>query len=135
MYARTSAPRLLPKIEPATTSLKNQPLSLPDAVAAAFSFNFLDPGIVRQQLFRARSQNQQRRTHGRLQTPGVSGLPRPRRFIKSQGYLTTRHRQIDVRQDLGIEERPVQAAAGVVDVVALAKGIKAVFLPGMQTAC
>ena len=45
--------------------------------------------------------------------------------------LAAGHCQVDIRQQLGIEQRAVQLAPRVVDIVAFAQGIQAVALPRM----
>ena len=52
--------------------------------------------------------------------------------IAGQGQirLPTGHGQPDIGENLGVEQCAVQVAPGVVHTVALAKGVKAVALPG-----
>ena len=71
------------------------------------------------------SPDRSRRTCGRARGAG-------RRCLEGQCCLATGHGQIDVHQQLGIEQRAVVLAAGVVDAVALAQGIESVALAGMQ---
>ena len=46
--------------------------------------------------------------------------------------LAARHREIDVGQDLRVEQRPVQIAARVIDLVAATERVETIALPGMS---
>ena len=69
--------------------------------------------------------------------PGAAaavGARRRRRCVEAEGGLAAAHREVDVRQDAGVEQRAVQVAAGVVDAVALAERIEVVALARVHAA-
>ena len=56
-------------------------------------------------------------------------------FIQQQRRLPARHQQVDVRQQLGVDQRAMDVTFGRVDRVTLAQRIQAVALPGVNLAC
>ena len=54
--------------------------------------------------------------------------------VEQQRALPRRHRQIDIRQQFDVEQRPMQGAMLVVDAKALAQRIEAVALAGVTLA-
>ena len=75
----------------------------------------------------------------------LPGLQSPfRRLLglraETQHRLSSRHYQVDVGQNLGIQQRPVVGACRIIDIIALAQGIQTVLLsrvqfPGPSPAC
>ena len=54
--------------------------------------------------------------------------------VQDKRGLTAGHGEVDISQDLGIQERPVELPVGVVDAVALTQRIQAVALAGVHLA-
>ena len=52
-----------------------------------------------------------------------------------QGFLPTRHAEIDLSKQLCIEQGPVQLSMAIGNVIARAEGIKGVTLTGMHLPC
>ena len=73
-----------------------------------------------------------RRALPRLRAASRAGLRRP---VEGEGRLPSRHREIDVRQDLRVQQSPVLLAVRVVDPVPRAERIQAVALAGVQLPC
>jgi hypothetical protein len=74
--------------------------------------------------------------------PGTLRCCRPRRRDRArrvveldrQAVLAARHGEINLREALRVEQRAVERAVGVIDLVALAKGVERVPLARMQLA-
>jgi len=73
---------------------------------------------------------------GRCMRASHCCAPRPAHapIIERQQALATGHRQVDIREDTRIEQRAVQLAMRIVDVVALAQCVEAVALTRMALA-
>ena len=79
----------------------------------------------------------QRRRPGRTSARTVCRAvrrARPTARVERQRALPARHREIDVGEDPRVEQRAVQLAVRVVDLVALAQRVEAVALAGMHLA-
>ena len=62
----------------------------------------------------------------------LAGLRWRRAVVERERALPARHRQVDLEQQVGVEQRAVQVAVRVVDRVALAQRVEAVALPGVH---
>src|SRR6185503_13911702 len=83
--------------------------------------------LVRRELFGSRHHDRERllepryanRLHGDVQ----------RLLLDDEAFLPSRHRQVDLREELRVEERAVEGPGVIVDLVTLAKRVQAVALP------
>src|SRR5690606_16247038 len=90
--------------------------------------------LVGRQLLRGRPHHRQHRPVLRVEATDLPGLvgaalgPLSRQY---QRRLAAGHDQIDIRENLGVQQRAVQLPLGVVHPVALAQGVQGVALSGM----
>src|SRR5690606_2489259 len=108
----------------------------PDALAAALLVELLEPRPVRRELLGARFDDGERRlvgdAHDLERAESGAGAGAGARVLEQRG-LPAGHGQVHVGQDLGVEQRPVVGALGVVHAVAPAQRIEVALLPRVQT--
>ncbi len=117
----------------ATPTRMAAPTDPPEAMAGLF-VDGVQARLVGGDLGVAGQQHLQRRPLGRQLQALLEVARLGRLETEPQVALAAGHGQVDVGQDLGVEQRAVQAAAAVVHFVALAQGVEAVALARVQVA-
>ena len=109
----------------------------PEAASRRFPVERRQILPVRRQLVGGRREDPQRGARAgiaRRGEGGVAGRGERRRHVDRERLLAARHREIDLGQELGVEQRAVHRPVRIVDAEALAERVEAVALAGEHLA-